>query len=96
MPQPSNCENQLEANRVTLLERFNQLPQSDALVIKGKEKSLFLQMRSQRGSRFRGVSKNGHKWQVSRLNLFLLIFLSLNLGHDCKRRAAQILGRHYL
>lgn len=21
-------------------------------------------MRSQRGSRFRGVSKNGHKWQV--------------------------------
>jgi hypothetical protein len=23
-------------------------------------------MRSQRGSRFRGVSKNGHKWQVSK------------------------------
>ena len=36
----------------------------DAMLVESKNKSIFLQTRSQRGSKFRGVSKNGSKWQV--------------------------------
>jgi len=35
------------------------------MLVENKNKSVFLQTRSQRGSRFRGVSKNGTKWQVT-------------------------------
>ena len=34
------------------------------MLLEGKSKSMFLQTRSYRGSKFRGVSKNGSKWQV--------------------------------
>ena len=34
------------------------------ILFQGKSKSLFLQIRSKRGSKFRGVSRNGVKWQV--------------------------------
>ena len=44
-----------------MLKQFD----NDSLVVDCKNKSQFLQTRSQRGSRFRGVSKNGGKWQVS-------------------------------
>lgn len=36
----------------------------DSVLIRGKTKPFALQTRSKRGSRFRGVSKNGGKWQV--------------------------------
>lgn len=35
------------------------------MLVESKNKSVFLQTRSQRGSRYRGVSKNGTKWQVT-------------------------------
>ena len=34
----------------------------DTMLVESKNKSIFLQTRSQRGSKFRGVSKNGSKW----------------------------------
>lgn len=36
----------------------------DSVLVESKNKSIFLQTRSQRGSKYRGVSKNGSKWQV--------------------------------
>ena len=35
------------------------------IVVDCKNKPKFMQMRSRRGSKYRGVSKNGGKWQVS-------------------------------
>jgi len=62
--QQNNCDTKLEALRNKLIVQLKSVVDPEAIVINGKQKSLFLQMRSQRGSRFRGVSKNGHKWQV--------------------------------
>jgi len=47
-----------------LLLLLNKIKDSDNILIESKNKSLFLQTRSNRGSRYRGVSKNGTKWQV--------------------------------
>ena len=46
------------------LEQLKTFPNSDLALISSKNKSFFLQTRSYRGSQFRGVSKNGTKWQV--------------------------------
>jgi len=35
------------------------------LVVRSKLKSSYLQTRSSRGSKYRGVSRNGKKWQVT-------------------------------
>eukprot|EP00347_Sterkiella_histriomuscorum_P007175 403349972 len=58
------CELELNKRRESLLASLEQLEEDVQLVVKSKQKSLYLQTRSQRGSKFRGVSKNGKKWQV--------------------------------
>lgn len=47
-----------------LMLLLQKIKDSDSVLIESKNKSLFLQTRSNRGSRYRGVSKNGTKWQV--------------------------------
>lgn len=58
-----NDNDQIEMCKQKFLQSLKQFD-DDALVIDCKNKSQFLQTRSQRGSRYRGVSKNGGKWQV--------------------------------
>ncbi|CDW77894.1 ap2-like ethylene-responsive transcription factor [Stylonychia lemnae] len=58
------CEAELQFRREQLLKSLEQIDDDVQLVVKSKQKSLYLQTRSQRGSKFRGVSKNGKKWQV--------------------------------
>lgn len=57
-------EERLEALKDDLIVILKKISNDDKVVINAKKKSLFLQNRSERGSRFRGVSKNGRKWQV--------------------------------
>lgn len=47
-----------------MLIQLQSIKDMDAMLVESKNKSIFLQTRSQRGSKFRGVSKNGSKWQV--------------------------------
>ena len=47
-----------------LLARLQSVEDDGSMLLEGKKKSEFLQNRSYRGSKFRGVSKNGSKWQV--------------------------------
>ena len=47
-----------------MVQKLQTIKEMDSILIESKNKSIFLQMRSQRGSKFRGVSKNGSKWQV--------------------------------
>ena len=47
-----------------MLLQLQSIKDMDAMLVESKNKSIFLQTRSQRGSKFRGVSKNGSKWQV--------------------------------
>jgi len=54
---------QIEICKAKVLQNLKQFD-DDALIVDCKNKSQFLQTRSQRGSRYRGVSKNGGKWQV--------------------------------
>lgn len=52
-------------------------------------------MRSQRGSRFRGVSKNGHKWQVSKtykINYALYLTLPIHQVMIVKGELRKYLG----
>ena len=56
---------ELSRRRQLLVERLEQYDDcSPVQIIKSKQKSLYLQTRSTRGSKFRGVSRNGKKWQV--------------------------------
>jgi len=54
----------LETMRQELIEKIQKTYTPEKILINKKQKSLFLQMRSQRGSQYRGVSRNGLKWQV--------------------------------
>ena len=57
-------EQQIEACKYELLLQLRMIKDVDSIMIESKNKSQFLQARSTRGSKFRGVSKNGSKWQV--------------------------------
>ena len=57
-------ESRIEDCKRKLMTKLHAITDLDALVVECKNKSSFLQTRSQRGSRYRGVSKNGSKWQV--------------------------------
>lgn len=50
--------------KADLVNTLDQITDNDEVVSKQKRKSAFLLNRSQRGSQYRGVSKNGRKWQV--------------------------------
>ena len=47
-----------------MLQRLMAINDMDHLVIECQDKSQFLQTRSRRGSKYRGVSRNGIKWQI--------------------------------
>ena len=51
--------------RQELWEALGKLSAEEVLVIGLKDKPDHLKSRSVRGSRFRGVSRNGKKWQVN-------------------------------
>ena len=78
MSQSSQNE-RIENFKGKLLESMKDVKDSDALIFENRDKSLFLQTRSQRGSRYRGVSKNGIKWQVSNSPLHQLAYQCLLL-----------------
>ena len=50
--------------KTALLQKLMTVIGKDYLMIESQDKSLFLQTRSRRGSHFRGVSRNGIKWQI--------------------------------
>ena len=54
----------IEARRQELLLNLSKVSDDNQVLLKSKNKSVFMQTRSHRGSKFRGVSKNGDKWQV--------------------------------
>lgn len=58
-------EAELAIRKDKLVKILEQVPDPKSQVVKSKQKSIYLQTRSNRGSKFRGVSKNGKKWQVS-------------------------------
>ena len=51
-------------SKARFLAQLEAISDQETVLIHGKHKSFLLQTRSERGSRFRGVSKNGTKWQV--------------------------------
>ena len=57
-------EAELSIRKTQLAQILEQVPEPAMVVVKSKQKSVYLQTRSNRGSRYRGVSKNGKKWQV--------------------------------
>ena len=58
-------EAELARRKKLVIEKLEAYDDSNpAQIIKSKQKSLYLQTRSTRGSKFRGVSRNGKKWQV--------------------------------
>ncbi|CDW81380.1 ant-like protein [Stylonychia lemnae] len=64
--QDSNMiEQLLEQKKMELAKQLMDLPDSDQIVLWSKNKIQYA--KSKRGSRFRGVSKNGKKWQVQLL-----------------------------
>lgn len=54
----------IKERKQDLLHRLSLITNEDAILLEGRNKSILLQNRSDRGSRYRGVSKNGSKWQV--------------------------------
>ena len=54
----------IEARRQELLLNLSKVSDDNQVMVKSKNKSVFMQTRSHRGSKYRGVSKNGDKWQV--------------------------------
>ena len=58
-------EAELAIRKHKLVKILDQVADPKTQVVKSKQKSIYLQTRSNRGSKFRGVSKNGKKWQVS-------------------------------
>ncbi len=58
-------EAELARRRKIVFEKLDTYDDSNPIqIIKSKQKSLYLQTRSTRGSKYRGVSRNGKKWQV--------------------------------
>ena len=55
-------EAKIEDCRQELIQRLRAVKDMDTLIVESKKKAIFLQKRSMRGSRYRGVSKNGDKW----------------------------------
>jgi hypothetical protein len=55
----------LQKKKQDLSESLAQLPDTDEIVLWSKNKVQYA--RSKRGSRYRGVSRNGKKWQVQLL-----------------------------
>lgn len=49
-------------SKARFLAQLEAILDQETVLIHGKHKSFLLQTRSERGSRFRGVSKNGTKW----------------------------------
>ena len=62
-----NCDALLEVLRERRLVELDNLKETDGVVIEGRKIEDPNSIKSQRGSRFRGVSKNGKKWQVSKI-----------------------------
>ena len=58
-------DQKIDECKKNLLQQLQQIKDMDYMLVENKNKSVFLQTRSQRGSRYRGVSKNGTKWQVT-------------------------------
>jgi len=60
-------EAELAIRKDQLTKILEQVRDPKTQVVKSKQKSIYLQTRSNRGSKFRGVSKNGKKWQVGEI-----------------------------
>jgi ribosomal protein L15E len=60
-------ETELAIRKDQLTKILEQVRDPKTQVVKSKQKSIYLQTRSNRGSKFRGVSKNGKKWQVGKI-----------------------------
>jgi hypothetical protein len=60
-------EAELAIRKDQLTKILEQVRDPKTQVVKSKQKSIYLQTRSNRGSKFRGVSKNGKKWQVGKI-----------------------------
>ena len=58
-------EQKIEECKQNLLIQLQSIKDMDTMLVESKNKSIFLQTRSQRGSKFRGVSKNGSKCALS-------------------------------
>lgn len=71
-PENTSCDAELELMRQQSLAKLRALEVADPeqISVNGRQKSAFLHLRSERGSRFRGVSRNGQKWQV---NIIILL-----------------------
>jgi hypothetical protein len=65
-PDHERSEAELARRKIIVLDKIENYDDNNTnLIVKSKQKSLYLQTRSTRGSKFRGVSRNGKKWQVS-------------------------------
>ena len=60
----SDPDAKIAANKHLFLAQLGKVNEMDHVIVRGKTKPFALQTRSKRGSRYRGVSKNGSKWQV--------------------------------
>lgn len=71
-PDNTSCDAELEILRQEVLASLRNQTNKDPseITVRGRQKSAFLHLRSERGSRFRGVSRNGQKWQVN--NIFCI------------------------
>ena len=69
-----------------LREVMSKTTSEAVIMIKSRPKKHM--MRTERGSKYRGVSKNGKKWQVSKntINYYQRVNLSLVLCKNCKNR----------
>jgi len=63
-PQVNDSDAEIEKCRLKILEDLSLVENMEEIVVTGKEKATHMQTRSLRGSNYRGVSKNGPKWQV--------------------------------
>lgn len=81
-------EAELAIRKDQLTKILEQVRDPKTQVVKSKQKSIYLQTRSNRGSKFRGVSKNGKKWQVGEI-IQKVIF---NIGDDSKRNCQKVHG----
>ena len=56
-------DEKIKESRIKFLAKLRDI-RDDYIVKESKNKSIFLHNRSTRGSKYRGVSKNGTKWQI--------------------------------
>ena len=47
-----------------MLEDLKKFADPEQIIVMGKKKAAYLVTRSARGSKYRGVSRNGPKWQI--------------------------------